>query len=64
MPLSEEDKSFIVEKAVEILRAPDRKERIAALREQVMSGETSERKIDLDDAVYSVLQAMEELYGD
>ena len=63
MPLSEEDKSYIVEKAVEILRAPDRKERIAALRSQVMS-EGAERTIDLDDAIYSVLQAMEELYGE
>ena len=63
MPLSEEDKNYIVEKAVQILKAPDRKEQIAALRSKVMS-EQAERSIDLDDAIYSVLQAMEELYGE
>jgi hypothetical protein len=63
MPLSEEDKNYIVEKAVQILRAPDRKEQIDALRSKVMS-EDAERSIDLDDAIYSVLQAMEELYGE
>jgi hypothetical protein len=63
MPLSEEDKNYIVEKAVQILKAPDRKEQIAVLRSKVMS-EDAERSIDLDDAIYSVLQAMEELYGE
>ncbi len=55
--------SYIVDKAVEILRSDNRKERIAELRQQVMS-EDADRQIELDDAVYSVLQALEELYGD
>lgn len=63
MALTEEEKAYIVERAVEIIRAPDRKERIAALRSQVLS-EDAGKRIDLDDAVYSVLQALEELYGE
>ena len=62
MPLSEEQKATIVNKATEILRAPDKREQIAALREKVMS-ESSGDKFNTDDAVYSVLQALEELYG-
>ena len=62
MPLSEEQKATIVGKATEILRAPDKKEQIAALREKVMS-ESSGDEFNTDDAVYSVLQALEELYG-
>lgn len=63
MALTEEEKAYIVERAVEIIRAPDRKERIAALRSQVLC-EDAGKRIDLDDAVYSVLQALEELYGE
>lgn len=62
MPLSEEEKQYIVDQVVEILRAPDRKERLAALREQVMRQNRSDDGT-LDDAVYSVVQAIEELYG-
>ena len=62
MPLSEEQKTAIVNKATQILRAPDKKEQIAALRQKVMS-ETSGDEFNTDDAVYSVLQALEELYG-
>ncbi len=62
MPLSEEQKATIVSKATEILRAPDKKEQIAALRDKVMS-ESSGEEFNTDDAVYSVLQALEELYG-
>ena len=62
MPLSEDQKTYIVNKATEILRAPDKKEQIAALREKVMS-ESSGDEFNTDDAVYSVLQALEDLYG-
>ena len=63
MPLSEDQKNYIVEKAVEILRAPDKKERIEALKKEVMSLEESTDEFNLDDAVYSVLVALEELYN-
>lgn len=59
MPLSEEEKSYIVDMVVEILSAPDRGERIAALRQKVLE-ESGERN-ELDDAVYAVVQAVEEL---
>jgi hypothetical protein len=61
MPLSEEEKSYIVDRVVEILSAPNRAERIAALRQQVLE-EGGERN-ELDDAVYAVVQAVEELQG-
>lgn len=61
MPLNEEEKTFIVNSVTEILKAPDKKERIVALRERVMSA--PEGSVSLDDAVYSVVQAIDELYG-
>lgn len=66
MPLSEEQKSAIVERAVAILRAPDREAQMEALRQKVMAerpGSAEESPFDPDDALYSVLQALEELYG-
>ncbi len=62
MPLTESEKDYIVERVTEILRAPDKKARIAALREQVLDPDR-EPDEGLDDAVYAVLQAIEELYG-
>ena len=62
MPLTEEQKSYIVDKAVEILKDPDKDKRLAELRDKVMSSDGGE-EFQLDDAVYSVLQALEELYG-
>jgi hypothetical protein len=62
MPLTEAEKNSIVEMVVEILRAPDKKARIEALREKVMT-EAKEGEASVDDAAYSVLQAIEELYG-
>ena len=61
MPLNEDEKTYIVDTVTEILKAPDKKERIEALRERVMSA--PEGTSSLDDAVYSVLQAIDELYG-
>ena len=61
MPLTEDEKTYIVDTVAEILRASDKKERIEALREKIMAGRTADD--NLDDAVYSVLQAIEELYG-
>ena len=62
MPLSEEEKQYVVDAVVEILRSPDKQERIAELRARVMD-DSSETHNILDDAVYSMLQAIEELYG-
>lgn len=62
MPLTEAEKDYIVEKVTEILRSADKKDRIAALREQVLGSSPDEDR-RLDEAVYSVLQAIDELYG-
>ena len=61
MPLTEDEKAYIVDTVAEILKAPDRKERLDALKERVLAGE--EGTTSLDDAIYSVLQAIDELYG-
>ena len=62
MPLTDTEKEYIANKVVEILRAPDKAEQIAALREQVLEADAGD-EVSLDDAVYAVLEAIEELYG-
>jgi hypothetical protein len=62
VPLSDQEKQYIVDQVVQILKAPDKKERLAALRERVLAESDAEAS-DLDDAIYSVVQAIEELYG-
>ena len=62
MPLTPEEKSRIVDQVTEILKASDKKERIEALRQRVMEGSPDARD-NIDDAIYSVVQAIEELYG-
>jgi len=62
MPLTDAEKAYIVDQVVEVLRAPDRKERLAALRERVLHRDAGEPS-SLDEAVYSVLQAIDEIYG-
>ncbi len=62
MPLTEEQKKYIVDNAVEILQSADKDKRMTALREKVMNAE-GKTALDKDDALYSVLQALEELYG-
>lgn len=61
MPLTEEEKNYVVDKVVEIMRAPDREKRLEELRKQCLNREGDD--VSLDDAAYSVLQAIEELYG-
>jgi hypothetical protein len=63
MPLTEQQKNYIVNLAVEVLKSENRKERLEELRTKVMSDSSTSKDLDLDDAVYSVLQAIEELYG-
>jgi len=66
MPLTKEEKDYIVNKVVDILKATNKKTLISELREKVLSKEDNAsegEKGQLDDAVYAVLQAIEELYG-
>ena len=62
MALTETEKNDIVDKVVEILCAPDKDARLAELRNKVMS-EVKGDLVSADDAAYSVLQAIEELYA-
>ncbi|MGA1840697.1 MAG: hypothetical protein ACMUIU_08745 [bacterium] len=66
MPLTKEEKDYIVNQVVDILKAPNKKILISELRKKVLSKEDNAgegEKGQLDDAVYAVLQAIEELYG-
>ncbi|MBI4705750.1 MAG: hypothetical protein HY744_32050 [Deltaproteobacteria bacterium] len=62
MPLTEDEKQYIVDRVVDLLCAPDKKEKLGALRERVMAVPQGEDR-SLDEAVYAVAQAIEELYG-
>lgn len=62
MPLTETEKNEIVDKVVEILRSPDKDAQLETLRQKVL-GEGKDGQVSVDDAAYSVLQAIEELYG-
>jgi hypothetical protein len=62
--MSKEDTERIANRVVEILRSPDKKERIEDLRQRVLSEPRNEAEGDeFEDVVYAVLQALEELYG-
>ncbi|MBD3316188.1 MAG: hypothetical protein GF344_10400 [Chitinivibrionales bacterium] len=65
MAMTKEEKNLIVDKVVAILKAPDKKERIDRLREKVLKEEDSSdtKETNYNDVVYSVVQAIEELYG-
>jgi hypothetical protein len=65
MPLTKEEKDYIVNQVVDILKAPNKKALISELRERVLGrdNEGEGEKGQLDDAVYAVIQAIEELYG-
>ena len=64
MPLTAAEKEAIVSKVVEILRDDNKHVLIAALRAKVMDeAREGESPDGVDDAVYAVVQAIEELYG-
>jgi hypothetical protein len=63
LPLTKEEKDHIVERVVNILTSPQKNELIAELREKVLASE-EEREVDqIDEVIYSVIQAIDELYG-
>jgi hypothetical protein len=64
MAMSKGDKERIANRVVEILRSPRKKELIDELRQQVFASPGDETESDeIEDVVYAVLQALEELYG-
>jgi hypothetical protein len=66
MPLTKEEKDQIVNKVVEILKSPDKEQLITALREKVFkdnSENADSGEETSDEVVYSVIQAINELYG-
>ena len=65
MGLKKEDKEYIVNRIVEILKSSRKSELIAELGKKVMSeGEnTDSNEQEFDSVIYSVLLAIEELYS-
>ncbi len=64
MSISKEEKENIANRVVEILRSPRKQELIDQLRQRVFSAERENREgEEIEDVVYAVLQALEELYG-
>ena len=64
MSISKKKKEQIANRVVEILRSPRKEELIAELRKKVFSEERDERRREeIEDVIYAVLQALEELYG-
>ena len=64
MSISKEEKEKIANRVVEILRSPRKQELIDQLRKRVFSAERENREEEeIEDVVYAVLQALEELYG-
>jgi len=64
MSISKEEKETIANRVVEILRSPRKKELIDELRQRVFGAERENQDgEEIEDVVYAVLQALEELYG-
>ena len=64
MSISKEEKETIANRVVEILRSPRKTELIDELRQRVFGAERENRDgEEIEDVVYAVLQALEELYG-
>ena len=64
MSISEKKKEQIANRVVEILRSPRKEELIAELRKKVFSEvRDGRRSEEIEDVIYAVLQALEELYG-
>ena len=64
MSISKKEKENIANRVVEILRSPRKQELIDQLRQRVFSAERENREgEEIEDVVYAVLQALEELYG-
>ena len=60
--MTKEEKEIIITEVVSILKSPDKDEKIASLREKVLNKESKD-EVDNEDVVYSVIQAIEELYA-
>ena len=65
MPLTKKEKDYIVNRVVDILKDPNKKTLLTELRDKVLNGNNDSENAEeqLDEAVYAVIQAIEELYG-
>ena len=65
MGLKKQEKEYIVNKIVDILKSSRKSELIEELRKKVMSESknTGSNDLDFDSVIYSVILAVEELYS-
>lgn len=64
MPLTQEEKEKIVNRVVTILQSPEKEQLITELKTSVLNSDSpDDGEYQMDDVVYSVIQAIEELYG-
>lgn len=64
MPLTSEEKTYIIDKVVEILKSPEKEQLIAQLRQKVFAADKENNEAgQMDEVIYSVIQAIDELYG-
>jgi len=64
MPLTSEEKNYIVDKVVGILKSPEKEQLITELRQKIFAaGNDNSEAGELDEVIYSVIQAIDELYG-
>jgi len=63
--LKKQEKEYIVNKIVDILKSSRKSELIEELRKKVMSESknTGSNDLDFDSVIYSVILAVEELYS-
>jgi hypothetical protein len=63
LPLTKKEKDRIVDRVVEILKSPQKNELIAELRKKVLESDEGKETDQIDEVIYSVIQAIDELYG-
>ena len=64
--LTQKEKDYIVDSVVGILKSTDKKNKIEELRDKVLANKTNatpEDEEDMDEVIYSVIKAIDELYG-
>lgn len=63
--MTKDEKETIVSEVVSILKSPNKNEKIESLRNKVLNKESNNEntEVDNEDVIYSVIQAIEELYA-
>ncbi|MBN2736952.1 MAG: hypothetical protein JXR70_08235 [Spirochaetales bacterium] len=63
MPLNKEEKDYIVNKVVEILKSPLKDKLIENLKTRVFNNKSDDDEETSEEVIYAVIQAIDEIYG-